>query len=169
MTKKSNQPIPKFVEIEPRKLVGQYVETSISLDVTINLWKEFMSRHKEIVNRIDSEFYSVQVYPEGMQMSEFTTETSFERWAAVEVSSHDLIPDGMNATVLKGGLYAVFTHVGSVKEFVNTSNYIYGTWLPNSEYELDSRAHFELLGDKYLGHDHPESEEEIWIPIKAKS
>jgi AraC family transcriptional regulator len=36
-----------------------------------------------------------------------------------------------------------------------------------SEYVLDHRTHFEILGDKYIN-DHPDSEEEIWIPVKLK-
>jgi AraC family transcriptional regulator len=39
--------------------------------------------------------------------------------------------------------------------------------LPNSNYHLDDRPHFEILGEKYKNAD-PGSEEEIWIPIKAK-
>jgi AraC family transcriptional regulator len=39
--------------------------------------------------------------------------------------------------------------------------------LPNSAYELDDREHFELLGEKYKNND-PNSEEEIWIPIRPK-
>jgi hypothetical protein len=30
-----------------------------------------------------------------------------------------------------------------------------------------SSASFEILGDKYIN-DHPDSEEEIWIPVKLK-
>jgi AraC family transcriptional regulator len=37
----------------------------------------------------------------------------------------------------------------------------------SKEYELDDRPHFEILGDKYKNND-PNSEEEIWIPIKLK-
>ncbi|MFT5513068.1 MAG: AraC family transcriptional regulator, partial [Bacteroidia bacterium] len=49
-----------------------------------------------------------------------------------------------------------------------TFGYIFGEWIPNSIYDIDSRPHFEILGDKYKN-DHPNSEEEIWIPIKEKS
>jgi AraC family transcriptional regulator len=35
-------------------------------------------------------------------------------------------------------------------------------------YFLDDRPHFEILGDKYKNGD-PDSEEEIWIPIKQKN
>jgi len=159
---------PEILEIEPRKIIGKCVTTTLSFDDTAALWQDFMSRHKEIKNRVDSGFYSVQVYPFGFKVEEFTRETEFERWAAVEVTDFDTVPEGMQTKVIAGGLYAIFTHVGPVKEFVKTSNYIYGTWLPQSEYKLDERAHFERLGEKYYGPEHPESEEEIWLPIQLK-
>jgi AraC family transcriptional regulator len=47
------------------------------------------------------------------------------------------------------------------------STIFFSTWLPDSEYRLDVRPHFEVLGEKYKNDD-PESEEEIWIPIKKE-
>jgi AraC family transcriptional regulator len=43
--------------------------------------------------------------------------------------------------------------------------YIFNTWLPQSNYQLAPRPHFEILGEKYKNN-HPDSEEEIWIPIQ---
>ncbi|MDP4819728.1 MAG: GyrI-like domain-containing protein [Saprospiraceae bacterium] len=45
--------------------------------------------------------------------------------------------------------------------------FIFGTWLPNSDYILDDRPHFEVLEERYTNDD-PNSEEEIWIPIKPR-
>ena len=160
---------PELLEIEPRKIIGKCLTTTLSFDDTAALWKDFMSRHKEVKNRIDSGFYSMQVYPFGMNFERFDRETEFQRWAAVEVTSFDLVPEGMQTKTIAGGLYAVFTHVGPVKKFVETSHYIFDTWLPQSDYKLDDRAHFERLGAKYYGPEHPESEEEIWVPVSAKS
>ena len=72
----------------------------------------------------------------------------------------------MKSLILKGGLYAVFDYKGSSS---NNSifQYIFSEWLPNSEYLIDHRPHFEILGSKYKNND-PNSEEEIWIPIKEK-
>ncbi|WP_371811654.1 GyrI-like domain-containing protein [Flavobacterium sp. M31R6] len=42
---------------------------------------------------------------------------------------------------------------------------MFRTWIPNSKYDLDHRPHFEILGAKYKKDD-PNSEEEIWVPIK---
>ncbi len=85
------------------------------------------------------------------------------KWATVEVTDFDKIPKGMEGFTLPGGLYAVFPH-----RVMDTDifQYIYTTWLPNSTYSLDDRPHFELLGEKYKNND-PDSEEEIWIPVRA--
>ena len=72
----------------------------------------------------------------------------------------------METFLLEGGLYAVFIHRGSSTD-TSTFHYIFSTWLPKSNYILDSRPHFEVLGEKYKNGD-PDSEEEIWIPIKLK-
>ena len=157
---------PKIVTLRERKLVGMCITTTISFDDTKKMWSEFVSRQDEIENKTARDYYSIQVYPEGLKLKDFKEDTEFERWAAVEVNSLDDIPSGMKPKTLAGGLYATFTHKGPVKTFVKTSNYIYGTWLPQSGYELDQRAHFEKLGKKYYGPDHPDSEEEIFVPIR---
>jgi AraC family transcriptional regulator len=73
----------------------------------------------------------------------------------------------MEALVLKSGLYAVFLYHGPASEGSEFFKYIYREWLPGSEYQLDNRPHFEILGEKYKN-EYPESEEEIWIPVKPK-
>ena len=81
-------------------------------------------------------------------------------------TAFDNVPSEMETFVLPAGLYAVFHYKG-----LSTDNsifqYIFGTWLPGSDYVLDDRPHFEILGDKYKNND-PASEEDIWIPIKPK-
>lgn len=97
---------------------------------------------------------------------DFKPTNVFVKWAAVEVSQVDSIPEGMQRFDLPGGLYAVFDYKGSSSD-PRIFQYIFGTWLPDSEYALDDRPHFEVLGNKYKNND-PASEEEIWIPIKLK-
>jgi AraC family transcriptional regulator len=69
---------------------------------------------------------------------------------------------------LPEGLYAVFLHRGPATTGPKTFEYIFQTWLPASEYFLDHRPHFEILGTNYKNDD-PDSEEEIWIPVKPKA
>jgi AraC family transcriptional regulator len=72
----------------------------------------------------------------------------------------------MEAFTLEGGLYAVFDYVGSSND-PSIFQYIFMTWVPNSEYDLDQRPHFEVLGENYKNNDLT-SQEEIWIPIRKK-
>ncbi|RXG20782.1 GyrI-like domain-containing protein [Leeuwenhoekiella aequorea] len=161
--------IPKIAKIEERKIIGVCLTTTQVDNDTSILWSKFMPRHKEISNRIGTHFYSLQKYPLNLDAKKFTPKTKFERWAAVEVSSFDSVPNEMQKTLIEAGTYAVFVHKGTVAQFAKTFNYIYTTWLPNSIYEIDDRAHFEFLGDTYYGPNNPESEEEIWLPIKKKA
>jgi AraC family transcriptional regulator len=85
----------------------------------------------------------------------------------VEVANFDQLPEGMETFVLSSGLYAVFHFIGSSESISSFYQHIFTVWLPNSVYALDDRPHFEVLGEKYKNND-PNSEEEIWIPIKAK-
>ena len=128
-----------------------------------------MLRRKEIKNSIGTDLFSVQVYSPTTIFENFTPHTPFEKWAAVEVSDFNTIPDGMEAYTLTGGLYAVFLHKGAAGTAPETFQYIFTEWLPASEYLFDnSRAQFEIMGEKYKNN-HPDSEEEVWVPIKKKT
>ena len=70
----------------------------------------------------------------------------------------------MESFLLKKGLYAVFNYKGLSSDN-SIFQYIFSKWIPESNYLLDDRPHFEILGVKYKNND-PNSEEEIWIPIK---
>lgn len=157
---------PKIIPISEKKLVGMRIQTSISNYGSPELWQTFMPRKKEIEKKIDGIFYSIQVYPKGFQMKDFTPSTFFEYWAAIEVESESIVPSDMERFNLPEGKYAVFIHRGSMNTFQKTIGYIHGQWLPNSEFKLDNRPHFELLNHKYLGPNNPDSEEEVWVPIK---
>jgi AraC family transcriptional regulator len=156
---------PRIETLAEKKLVGKRMKMSLSNNKTGELWRSFIPRRREIQNNLSSEMFSMQVYDQSVELGNLNQE--FEKWAAVEVTDFDTIPDGMETFVLPGGLYAVFDYKGSSAD-ISIFQYIFGTWLPSSNYLLDNRPHFEILGDKYKNED-PSSEEEIWIPIKPKN
>ncbi|MFV8325369.1 GyrI-like domain-containing protein [Flavobacterium sp. ZS1P14] len=143
--------------------MGKRIQMSLINNKTRELWSHFMPRRKEIQNNIDTNLYSIQLY-DPLYFNNFNPNTTFEKWAAIEVPDFNTIPYEMETFTLLAGCYAVFQHKGQSTAIFET---IFRTWLPNSEYLLDNRPHFELLGAKYKNND-PDSEEEIWIPIKAK-
>lgn len=154
----------RIEHLPEKKLVGQRMTMSLAEDRTGELWRRFMPRRQEIANTIGTALYSMQVYPPAY-FDPFDPAAPFVKWAAVEVSDFPGVPPGMEPITLPGGLYAVFLHRGPASEGASTFRYIFGVWLPASEYVLDNRPHFELLGEKYQNED-PGSEEEIWIPVK---
>ena len=82
------------------------------------------------------------------------------------MNDYDQVPEGMKTFILEGGLYAVFDYKGSSAD-PSIFQYIFSQWIPQSNYSVDNRPHFEVLGARYKNND-PDSEEEIWIPIKIK-
>ncbi|MBU2905022.1 GyrI-like domain-containing protein [Arenibacter algicola] len=159
---------PRIEEISKKKLIGNRLVMSLSGDRTKELWQGFMTRRKEIGNPVTTNLISMQVYDRLLSFSEFNDTTQFEKWAVVEVEDYKDLPSGMETYTLLGGLYAVFVHKGLPSSFPGTAQYIYGEWLPKSDYELDHREHFEIMGDKYRNND-LNSEEEVWVPIKRKN
>ena len=155
----------RIVTLPDKKLVGKRIRTTLSYNNTYELWHSFMPRRKEIQNCLTKDLFSVEKYDDSTTFENFNENTEFEKWAAVEVSDFDSIPDGMESLILEGGLYAVFMHKGTAGSAQSTLNFIFGNWLPASGYSADNRAHFEIMGEKY-NKDDPSSEEEIWIPIK---
>jgi AraC family transcriptional regulator len=156
---------PRIEILKEKKLIGMRIVMSLAVNKTGELWKSFMPGRKEISNSITKEFISMAIY-NPTYFSDFAPGKEFEKWAAVEVSDFSSVPGNMETFTLKGGLYAVFDYKGSSNDN-SIFQYIFGTWLPNSGYILDNRPHFEVLGEKYKNAD-PNSEEEIWIPIKEK-
>ena len=154
---------PKIIDIKEKKMLGMRLEMSLVTNKTEDLFRKFMPRRKEIKTIISDGTYALQQY----DFKSFTPQTIFEKWACVEVNDFEFVPDEMETFTIKSGLYAVFIHKGTTTDFMKSMQYIVQDWLPNSSYAIDnSRPHFEYLGNKYVGPNNPDSEEEIWIPIR---
>ncbi|MCI4671797.1 MAG: GyrI-like domain-containing protein [Bacteroidia bacterium] len=158
--------LPRIEQLEEKKLIGQSLKMSLTYNKTTHLWRQFVPRIKEIQGRSSADKISMQIYPP-LYYQEFNPNKDFEKWAAVEVLDLKNIPEGMKSFVLEGGLYAVFDYNGSSSDN-SIFQYIFSEWLPPSAYVIDERPHFEVLGSGYKNND-PNSQEEIWIPIKQKS
>jgi AraC family transcriptional regulator len=158
---------PRIERLSAKKLVGNRMLMTFSNNRSYELWSGFMPRRKEISNHIGTNLYSVQIYAPRF-FENFDPVAEFDKWAAIEVTDFNKIPGGLETYTLPEGLYAVFHYQGAASSAAATFKHILGTWLPNSDYILDDRPHFEILGEKYKNED-PGSEEELWIPIKHKS
>ncbi|MDP4266580.1 MAG: GyrI-like domain-containing protein [Bacteroidota bacterium] len=152
--------------LRKKKLVGKCIRMSFSVNRTIELWQSFMPELKKIKNNIGHELYSVEIYSSKF-FENFNSDAEFDKWAAIEVNDFNIVPDDMQTIIIPDGLYVVFLHKGPASEGEKSYQYIFGSWLPDSEYLLDNRPHFAVMGEKYKNDD-PDSEEELWIPVKKK-
>lgn len=153
--------LPHRIEIiKAKKLIGFSTSTSFQDDKTPVLWRQFMMRRKEISNRISNQLFSLQIYPEN-----FTPDQNFRKYALAEVSDFDNIPNDFDTFELESGKYLVFSYKGKAKNAPQIFSSLFQNFIPENQFEVDNRPHFEIFGDDY----NPNSdfaEEAIWIPIK---
>ncbi|MBO6201548.1 MAG: GyrI-like domain-containing protein [Chryseobacterium sp.] len=153
--------LPHRIEIiDPKKLVGFSITTSFQEDKTPIVWRKLMMRRNEITNRISDQLFSLQIYPEN-----FTPDQSFTKYAIAEVSDFDNMPNDFETFALEGGKYLVFSYQGKAENGPELFGYIFQNFIPENQFEVDKRPHFEIFSDDY----NPNSDfakEEIWIPIK---
>lgn len=157
--------VPRVEKLKKKLLIGMSINMSLTDNKTGILWSQFAPRIGEVPCRVTEDKISMQIYPSDYY-EQFAPNREFEKWAAVEVSDIEEIPQGMDTFNLREGLYAVFDYRGSSSDS-SVFQYIFNVWFPKSKYVVDDRPHFEVLGSKYRNND-PNSEEEIWIPIKEK-
>lgn len=130
---------PKIVERPEVRVIGtarQYGEEDLDMDT---LWSAFREEVVHISNRVGSDAFGI--YEE---YNESDDGVGFSYICAVEVSGFDHVPDGMIARVIPSHLYAVFQHDGPVSSLPETMKYIWGSWLPKSDYEYVEKPDFEL-------------------------
>jgi AraC family transcriptional regulator len=157
---------PRLETLTEKKVVGLRIDMSFVDNRTRELWQTFMPRRKQIQNNLNADLYSIEIYPPHF-FDHFDPTIVFQKWAAIEVADFDQVPMGMDTLQIPSGLYAVFIHKGLASDGPKTYEYIFNTWMPASNFETDERPHFALMGEKYR-HEDPDSEEEIWIPVKPR-
>jgi AraC family transcriptional regulator len=155
----------RFENLPQKNLIGKRLTMSLTNNRTGELWKSFMPVRHAIKNTTGTDLFSIQIFSEIFAYD--NPHAVFEKWAAIAVTDFTAIPPGMETLIIPPGRYAVFLYQGSSAQGGEAFHYIFKTWLPSTEYDIDNRPHFELLGNKYKNND-PASEEEIWIPVKHK-
>ena len=156
---------PRIKILKEKKLAGKYLKMSLVNNRTAELWRSVIPMIDQIENTINKDKIALQIYPD-IYFDNYDPKLEFVKWAAVEVTDFKDIPTKLDTFVLEGGLYAIFDYKGSSADS-RIFEYIYSSWLPKSDYKLDKRPHFEVLGEKYKNND-PDSQEEVWIPIQPK-
>lgn len=139
--------MPEIILMPSKRIVGKNMDMSLSDNKTTELWRSFMIRRNEVLDRVGEEYYSMNIYAPNFSMNQMNMETKFVKWVGVEVSTIKNVPEEMDVCEIPEGLYAVFIHKGGVEEvFGVTINHIFSKWLPSSDYVWDNRPQFEVHG-----------------------
>lgn len=154
---------PKIIFNDEFKIIGLSCTTTSTENnekaIIPALWDKFIPRIGEINNFVSS------TRTLGLCEIIENSDDNFTYVCCKEVKNFDFIPEGMIAKVVPSSRYAVFTHQGNVENLGETYDYIYGSWLPKSGYEINGVKHdFELYDERF--DNSPSSEMEIYIPIK---
>jgi len=158
--------VPEIITRPAVKLVGiaqQYDSADLSLP---KLWSAFRPFRDKIKNRIGDESFGIyEAYEEHGDDGEDVT---FSYVCTAPVANFDDVPEGMTTRELPEQMYAKFVHRGSITTLDQTLKYIWGSWLPKSDFDYVERPDFELYPPNYNVAD-PKAEMALHIPIQPKS
>lgn len=157
---------PRIETFPETKLTGLKTELSYIKNTTVQLWQSFRPKVKSVLDKTDSSLYSVEIYPSDFFLN-FDPARTFEKWAAVNFKAGEPDVEDLQTLIIPEGLYAVFIHDGPASAAASTYQFVFNSWIPESEYELDHRPHMAIMPENYRPDD-PNAQEEIWIPIRKK-
>lgn len=139
---------PEIVEHKEELVIGMGSSFAENPFWQINkLWDNFNQRENEIPNLKGS--YAIGVCMPKHDDLPVKEGDTFVYIAGRPVSSLDEVPEGMVAVKLPRRKYAKFTHKGLLTNLPHTVNYIWGTWLPKSEYKHAHSPDFELYDERF--------------------
>jgi len=154
---------PEIVTRRETKVIGiarQYQEEGLNIET---LWSAFRPDVFQITNRVGDDAFGI--YEE---YHEHENNVGFSYICSVEVTDFDHVPEGMITRTIPEHLYAVFRHQGPVSYLPETLKYIWGSWLPKSNYEYQETPDFELYSPGTQPDD-PDKVLFLYIPVSAKS
>jgi AraC family transcriptional regulator len=82
---------PSIQVIEPKKLIGISQSMNLVNNKTAMLWQTFMPKRHQVTNAISSHFISMQIYSNEHFVA-FNPHNEFTKWACLEVTDFDSIP-----------------------------------------------------------------------------
>lgn len=159
---------PRLADLPEIKAAGLRGQTNLRNNTLPQLWQKFNAMAAAIPNRVapGRGFGICEACREGNTIYNMNGDVVFSEVAAVEVSGYEGLPEPFVSKTIQAGRYAVFTHKGSLASLPKTFDYIWGTWFLNTQERLDEREDFELYDERFLGYDHPDSQIDIYIPIR---
>lgn len=158
---------PEIVQLPPIKAAGIRGETTLNDNKLPLLWQSFRKQQAEIPNQLENaRGFGICEACHDNSLYNMNNDILFTEVVAVEVDSFEGLPKHFISKEIPGGRYAVFTHRGTLRKLPQTFGYIWGTWFLAAKEEMDWREDFEVYDERFLGYDHPDSEIDLYIPVR---
>lgn len=158
---------PKIVELPEIKVAGLRGETTLRDLRLKELWERAVALYPQIPHQIPhGRGFGICEACQENTLYTMNDEVLFTEVVGIEVDSFAGLGEPFVQKEIPGGRYAVFTHRGTLRMLPQTFAYIWGTWFLTTQEQLDAREDFELYDQRFLGYDHPDSEVDLYIPVR---
>ena len=136
--------VPRFETRNETRVVGLAKQFSISTPDYFMLWAPFKSYIGHIPFEIPNCNFGIYEAAEANG-----DEAQFSYMCCSGVTEFGDIPEGLQTRVLPEQHYAVFKHRGPFANVQETFKYIWGTWLPNSDFDYSPTPDLEVFPANY--------------------
>lgn len=157
---------PEIVEIDGVLIAGIRGETTLFKNTLPKLWGQFNLIRKDIPTFQGARGFGICETDRTETTLTNDGDIMFTEMVGIEIDKLDPLPYGVAIKTIEGGRYAVFTHKGTIETLLKTYEYIWGSWFLFTKEEIDDRKDLEIYDERFLGPDNPQSQIDIYIPIK---
>jgi AraC family transcriptional regulator len=160
---------PVFMEFPNRAYAGLEIQIPSPftddfgyVDLVTNMWLNFNPRRKEILQRKTGKGYALVRSPSGMMIEDTL---SYVASVEIELDSTETLPLDMKRFEMNQQLYACFETQGVADTTRMSLDYIYGLWLPQSDYKRATGFDMKIF-DFRMRLDRPDSVSTYCIPVQ---
>lgn len=148
---------PKFETKPAFTVVGMMYRGKNKNNEIAQMWQTFHPRMKEIARKVNPDVsYGI--------CGNTDDDGVFDYLAGFEVANTDITPEGMTSWDVPEQTYAIFPC--TIKTLHETYEYIFKTWLPQSDYKHGGGPDFEFYGEDF----DPEKENlYIYMPVRSNA
>lgn len=157
---------PSFIEIDSILIAGIRGETTLFQNTLPKLWEKFNLIRKDIPTFQGARGFGICETDRTETALTKDGDIMFSEMVGIEIDKLDPLLDEVAIKTIEGGRYAVFTHKGTIETLLKTYEYIWGSWFLFTKEEIDDRKDLEIYDERFLGPDNPQSQIDIYIPIK---
>jgi AraC family transcriptional regulator len=155
---------PVIVELDEMNVVGIQILFSLDCNLIPVLWERFATRMQEIEN-VSQKDVALEISYDVQGKAE---EETFFVLVGMIVEDVTEIPEGMTYKHIPAHKYAMFTHYGPISQIYDTYDRIFNEILPRSAYEFDEKACEIEWYDGRFKKDSPDSEYDIYVPVRQR-